>query len=48
MLKAVLKETALLGDIPYNPAENIPIPNKKRKSAKAEVFLDAEDMKTIT
>ncbi len=47
LLKAVLKEAALLGDIPCNPAENIPVPYKKRESAKAEVFLDAEDMKIL-
>lgn len=47
LLKAILKEAALLGDIPFNPAENIPIPNKKRESSKTEVFLDADDMKIL-
>lgn len=47
LLKAIFKEAALLGDIPYNPAENIPIPNKKRESTKTEVFLDADDMKIL-
>lgn len=47
LLKAIMKEAVLLGDIPYNPAENIPIPSKKRESTKTEVFLDTNDMKIL-
>ena len=44
ILKAILKEATLLGDISSNPSENIPVPKKKQESIKQEVFIDKEDM----
>lgn len=47
LLKAILKEAVLLGDITYNPAENIPVPKKKQERVRQEAFLDEDDMKIL-
>lgn len=46
LLKAMLREAVLLGDIPRNPAEGIPIP-KKKDSIRNENYIDLQDMEIL-
>lgn len=47
LLKAILKEATLLGDISVNPAENITIPKKKQEKVKEEIFIDKDDLQIL-
>lgn len=47
LLKAILRDAVLVGDIVKNPAENIAVPKKKKTNAKQDNFIDADDLKIL-
>lgn len=44
LLKAILNQAVCLGDIVSNPTEGIPIPGKRQKNLKPDIYIDENDM----